>query len=130
MRDKAPMLLLVAATIAALAVVPESPFKHPADPAYQAVPATFVSVLAVLATRFFGARGARCEPWIFAILLGTMPMVYISSCLLHGGGPLLWLEVFGLVVFVSLAVLGMKRSFYFLAAGLAAHGMLWDLWHH
>jgi hypothetical protein len=40
------------------------------------------------------------------------------------------LEVFGIAVFVALAVAGWFRSPWFLVIGIAGHGVAWDLWHH
>jgi hypothetical protein len=50
-----------------------------------------------------------------------------------GGGahPVwLWVELFGLPVYAGLAVAGLKRSPWFLVAGIAAHGVGWDSWHY
>jgi hypothetical protein len=42
----------------------------------------------------------------------------------------LWIELLGLVVYVALAVLGLKVSPWFLVVGIAAHGLAWDSWHY
>jgi hypothetical protein len=42
----------------------------------------------------------------------------------------LWVEVLGTIIFVALAVLGVKRSPWFLAIGMVLHGLAWDTWHY
>jgi hypothetical protein len=82
-------------------------------------------------TRFLGAAGRRIErAWLAAFLAG-MPLVYLASWLVHDGHNRLWLgiETLALPVFVLLAVLALKRSPWYLAGGLLAHGLLWDAWH-
>jgi hypothetical protein len=39
-------------------------------------------------------------------------------------------EVLGTIIFVALAVLGLKGSPWFLAVGIVAHGLAWDTWHY
>src|SRR6476659_1164220 len=38
-------------------------------------------------------------------------------------------ELVGFLIYVTLAVLGLKRH-WLIAAGIAAHGIAWDLWHY
>ena len=42
----------------------------------------------------------------------------------------LWVEIAGVPVYATLAVLGLRRSPWFLAAGIAGHGLAWDSWHY
>jgi hypothetical protein len=56
-----------------------------------------------------------------------MPLVYVSRYLFASTGRManswFWVEVLGTTVFVALAVLGLKRSPWFLAIGTnGAHG--------
>lgn len=132
MRNLGSILLLLLATVGALLFLPEAPWRHLQEPTYSAVPGTVVSVLVVLYLRTLDERGARIEPWIFAVFLALMPTVYLSSWLRSPERESLWLlvELGGLLIYGGLAVLGMRRSYWFLAAGIAAHGLFWDLWHH
>ena len=63
-----------------------------------------------------------------------MPLVYVARYLFAatGGGPnyWFWVEVLGTAIFVALAVLGVKRSPWFLAIGMVLHGLAWDAWHY
>ena len=34
------------------------------------------------------------------------------------------------MIFAVLAVAGLRGSGWYLAVGIAAHGLAWDLWHH
>jgi hypothetical protein len=89
-----------------------------------------LATLAVLRRR--GASGAARERRVLAAFLAGMPFVYVTSFLVSREGPLgdwLAIELVGLVVFGTLAWLGLRRSPWFLVAGIATHGLLWDLWH-
>jgi hypothetical protein len=63
-----------------------------------------------------------------------MPLVYVSRYLFastgHAASFWLWVEVLGTIIFVALAVLGVKRSPWFLAIGMVLHGLVWDTWHY
>lgn len=41
-----------------------------------------------------------------------------------------WVEILGMTIFVALAVLGLKHSPWFLAIGMVAHGLTWDIWQY
>ncbi len=47
----------------------------------------------------------------------------------HTGFLWLGVEAAGLLVYAAFAVLGFKRSPWFLVAGIMAHGLAWDIWH-
>jgi hypothetical protein len=66
-----------------------------------------------------------------ALFLLGMPTVYLGSLALHGGNRS-WLttELIGQIAFATLAIAGLRGSGWILVAGLAAHGLAWDLWHH
>jgi len=41
-----------------------------------------------------------------------------------------WVEIMGTTTFAAIAVLGVKRSPWFLAIGMVLHGLTWDTWHY
>jgi hypothetical protein len=71
---------------------------------------------------------------LLAAFLVGMPLVYVARFLLASTGRAanywLWAEVLGTTIFVALAVLGVKRSPWFLAIGMVLHGLAWDTWHY
>jgi hypothetical protein len=84
-------------------------------------------------TRFLGRRGIAIERIALALFLAGMPLVYIVRWLVSragAGSGWLWVELSGLVVYATLAVLGLKVSPWFLVAGIAGHGLAWDSWHY
>lgn len=74
------------------------------------------------------------ERFVLAAFLGGMPVVYFAQYLATDGnaqpGGWLWLELAGILIFVTLAVLGLKTSPWFLVIGIVAHGLGWDSWHY
>lgn len=129
--DAVGLAVLSLSTSCALLLVPDlslASLKNPADAA--AIGTCFVfTVLVVL--RGLGIRGSRIERYLFASFLAFMPVVYIENRLLFGGSmEWLYVELVGLVVFVTLAVLGLKKSPWFTVVGIAAHGLFWDSWHY
>lgn len=130
--DKLALIPLIGGTLAALLFVPELPFGHLDDPAYQAVPGTVLILAAILVTRAFGPRAARVERGLFAYFLAVMPIVYISSLVRSPGGMTtlsLGLQVLGLVLFAAAALVGFFVWAWALPLGIAAHGLVWDLAH-
>ncbi len=109
-------------------VVPASPFSHLNQPVYLATLLAPVTCVVLIALRFRAPRAVRLEKLLLALFLGGMPFVYASTALL-GGHPV-GAELVGIAVFVPLALAGYRGSPWFLAAGIAAHGVGWDLWHH
>jgi hypothetical protein len=71
---------------------------------------------------------------LLAGFLVLMPLVYVARYLFASTGRAtlywLWVEVLGTIIFVGLAVLGVKRSPWFLAIGIVLHGLAWDTWHY
>lgn len=128
--DAMGLVALTFSTSLALLLVPDlssNSWKSPAETG--AVGMALVFTIVVL-LRCSGQRGSRFEQYLLAVVLGFMPLVYIESCLLLGGGmEWLFVEIVGFVVFASLAVLGLKVSPWFTVVGIAAHGLLWDSWH-
>src|ERR1043165_4337612 len=103
------------------------------DVCLQAAVISGATIVLLYVTRFLGARGIALERIALALFLAGMPVVYIVRWLTErdgAGGEWLWLELLGLVVYAALAVLGLKVSAWYLAGGIAAHGIAWDSWHY
>lgn len=130
MRRFDPFLLPVAAATWTLFwLVPGFPLAHLDDPGHWGVLGYLLVLALVLRLRLKGARGTRSERRLLALFLAGMPVVYVADWLRFGGPPAwLWIELLGVVCFWALALLGWRRSPWFLVAGLFAHG-LWDAAH-
>ncbi|HTE51058.1 MAG TPA: hypothetical protein VK698_09340 [Kofleriaceae bacterium] len=107
-----------------------------ADPCHHAAIAAAITIAILWATRRLGRRGVAIERQVMAAFLIGMPLIYIARWLLTGGGhgadggPLwLGIELLGLPLYAGLALAGLRRSPWFLVAGIAAHGLAWDSWH-
>jgi hypothetical protein len=63
-----------------------------------------------------------------------MPLVHVARHLFvsTGRAAIYWfgVEILGTTIFGALAVLGVKRSPWFLAIGMVLHGLAWDSWHY
>ena len=95
---------------------------------------TAIVVMGIMvACRFLGERGVLIERITAALFLAGMPLVYVIRWLEVSGadaGPTaLALELVGVLVYVSLAIVGFRRSPWVLVGGIAAHGIAWDAWH-
>ncbi len=125
-------LLVVMTAIATVGVPAESWRTSPLDPTHLATLTAIAVVLTLLVLRWRGGRPGR-ERAITAAFLAGMPVVYVASWAWtqpHDGAGWLALEGVGLVAYGALAMLGMRRSPWFLAIGIAGHGIAWDAWHH
>lgn len=103
------------------------------DPCLQAAAIAGATIVLLYVTRLLGARGVAIERIVLALFLAGMPLVYILRWVQYRDGAgrgWLWLELLGFVVFAVFAVLGLKISPWYLAAGIAAHGIAWDIWHY
>jgi hypothetical protein len=101
-----------------------------ADPCRQAAVAAAATIVFLFATRHAGPRAIPLERTVMAGFLIAMPLVYVASWLTAGGGDIwLWIEIAGFPLYAALAVMGLKRSPWFLVAGIAGHGLAWDAWH-
>lgn len=128
--DAVGLAILTFSTSMALLLVPDLTLNSLKNPAEMGAIGTCFLFTVVVFLRCSGKRGSRLEQYLLAALLGFMPLVYIESSLLFGGGrEWLYVEIGGLIAFASLAVLGLKVSPWFTVVGLAAHGLLWDSWH-
>jgi hypothetical protein len=77
-------------------------------------------------------RAIQAERWLLAAFLCGMPVVYVLRYLVAANtkpGGWFWLELAGIAIFATLALLGVKISPWFLVIGIAAHGLGWDWWH-
>jgi hypothetical protein len=121
-----PPAFLVACTAIAFATVPADSWRF--DSCHLAAIGGLATSAALLVTRFLGPKGFALERPLLAVFLASMPLVYVGSGL--EGGKLDFVEVFAVPVYGALAYLGIRRSAWYLAGGIAAHGLLWDAWHH
>jgi hypothetical protein len=110
------------------------PWQVSGDPCLLAAAATVIIVACLWLTRWQGSRGVIFERNLLAGFLVAMPLVYVARYLFASSGGAanhwLWVEVLGTIIFVALAVLGVKRSPWFLAIGMVLHGVAWDAWHY
>ena len=112
----------------------EVPWHLSGDPCLLAAAATGVIVMCLWLTRWRGFRGLIFERNLLAGFLVGMPLVYVSRYLFAFAGRAanywFWVEILGTTFFAALAVLGVKRSAWFLAIGMVLHGLAWDVWHY
>jgi hypothetical protein len=129
--DALGLAAFAATTFAAALVVPDLSLSLVGQPVFSAVIASAIVLTLVTVLRARGRRGSRLERLFLALFLSLMPTVYLMSWLRFGGGGG-WLgsELAGQVVFGALAIAGLRRSPWFLAIGIAGHGILWDAWHY
>lgn len=110
------------------------PWQLSGDPCLLAAGTTGGIVTCLWLTRWRGLRGVIFERNLLAGFLVIMPLVYVARYLFTftGSAPnyWLWVEILGTIIFVALAVLGVKRSPWFLAIGMMLHGLAWDAWHY
>lgn len=113
-------------------LVPAAPWSsYFINPAYFALVGASVTSAVLLVLRLWSPRQLRLERLALAVFLGSMPLIYLWSALWRSAEPAqLFTEAIGLLVFGGIAVLGYRGSPWWLAAGIAAHGLLWDAWHH
>jgi len=122
---------LLAQLVFTLWIVPVSPFGHMGEPIYLAAVASSALAVALMALRLRARRDAHLEKLLLALFLGAMPMIYTLTALRDGeSGRVLVIECTAILVFGALAVVGFLRSPWFLVAGIAGHGLLWDASHH
>ena len=102
------------------------------DPCRQAMILAALTIVLLFITRSLGPRGIAVERIVLAFFLAGMPLIYIRRWFLEGPQSASWLgvEIFGLAVYAVLALLGYRKSPWILAAGIAAHGLVWDAIHY
>lgn len=90
-----------------------------------------IAALEFLILRVLPKRILKLERALYALFLGSMPLLYFGAALLAGANLTdLIIEFLGVIIFIGLAVWGYFKSFTVLAVGIIAHGVGWDLWHH
>jgi hypothetical protein len=128
------VLLIVVTFVGTWLSLYRVPWQVSVDPCLLAAAATGGIVTCLWLTRWGGLRGVIFERNLLAGFLVLMPLVYVARYLFAatGGGAnyWFWLEVLGTAIFVALAVLGLKRSPWFLVTGMVLHGLAWDAWHY
>jgi hypothetical protein len=132
MKDKLAFAFAAATTAATLYSVPTWQ-GFLLDPCLWAAAIAALTIILLLVTRHLGDRARLFEVKWLALFLAGMPLIYVGRWILDGGllagyGALI-LEVAGLLFYATLAVLGLRQH-WFLVAGIAAHGMGWDIWHY
>ena len=129
-RDLVGFALLYAQLAATFWIVPDWSPSHIGEPTYLAGVGNVVGTFVISAIRLSGRRGSIAERAYLALFLGAMPFVYLSSWILTPQQGWLLPELVGVAIFVAAAVLGWRGSIWWLAFGIAAHGLFWDLWHY
>jgi hypothetical protein len=124
--DRLGVILLIVATIAAIALVPGGEWAAFSKPTTVAVYGFLITLPILALTRF--RRALFFERVVFAVFLSAMPFVYVAGSLNAGSSGTLPVELAGVPIYVALAILGMKKP-VLLAAGIVLHGVGWDVWH-
>jgi hypothetical protein len=129
-RDLAGLACLYTQLGASYWIVPDWSISHLGQPVHLAAIAGLATSALIAMLHLRGIRGSSIERTVLAVFLGGMPFVYVASWLVSPEPGWLGIELLGVAIFVPLAILGTTRSAWFLAGGIAAHGLLWDVWHH
>ncbi len=110
------------------------PWRMSLDPCLIASAATVIVVGCLWITRWKRFRAVTFERKLLASFLAGMPLVYVVRYLFASSGRVMsyWfgVEILGAATFGVLAILGVKRSPWFLVIGIALHGLAWDSWHY
>lgn len=123
-RRALPWIPVAAATGTLPWIVPENPLLHLDDPSHWGL-IGYLGVLFLLLRR--AGRGVPRRT--LTLFLAGMPLIYLANWLRHGGtSGWLTVELSGLASFGFLAWMGRFRAGWWLAVGIAAHG-LWDVAH-
>ena len=133
-QEKVQTVLLIVISFVTVWRLYRVPWQASADPCLLAAAATVVILSLLWLTRWRGLRGVYLERKLFAAFLAGMPLVCVMRYLFASAGRAasfwLWVEILGVPIFAALAVLGVKRSPWFLTIGIAVHGLAWDSWHY
>lgn len=100
------------------------------DPCLHASIASAITVALLWMTWSLGSRAAKAERIVLTIFLVGMPFVYLARYRYVGAADGFGIELLGVPIYATLALLGWKQSPWFLAVGIAAHGFGWDSWHY
>ena len=127
----AVLIALSIITVWMLYMVPS--WQAAGDPFLLAAIASAVTAACLWLARWLGSRAVKFErAWLAAFLVG-MPLVYVMGWFAAGdraASSWIWVELLGLALFATFAALGLKNSPWFLAIGIAGHGLAWDSWHY
>ena len=135
-RKPGAIALLALLTLVTAWTIYQVPSWHGAlgDPCRLASIGAAVTAVFLWATLMLGGRTIQSESIWLAVFLAAMPLVYVSRYLYavqtNEGGSWLWLELSSVPIYAVLAWLGVRRSPWFLAAGIVLHGLGWDAWHY
>ncbi|MDX2166030.1 MAG: hypothetical protein SF182_03170 [Deltaproteobacteria bacterium] len=130
LRDLVGFAFLYAQLLSTFWLVPDWSPAHLLQPVYLAAVGGIVTTFAITGIRVSGRRGSVIERLLLAVFLAGMPLIYLSSWLLAPQSGWLAGELLGVAWFVGLAIAGWRGSIWWLAIGIAAHGVGWDLWHY
>src|SRR5215470_13680467 len=92
-----------------------------------------LTVVFLWVTFGIGPRAFQTERRVLTAFLIAMPIVYAAGyigVMRSVSAGTAWLEFGSIPLFGILALLGLKRSPWFLAIGIAGHGFGWDAWHY
>ncbi len=121
-------LLLVLATVAALAVVPDWPHRHLANPSYWAVGGFVVLTVRLLSRSRRSWEPGGAARLVVIAFLALVPIVYVADWFRFGGsGPELGLQLAGVALWLW-AALAARTSDTVLWVACIAHA-LWDAIH-
>lgn len=123
-------LLIAVLAYAWIGLAPESPLLHLLLPPYFATLAAVLVAAQLVVLRLLPRRRLRLEKLVLALFLGAMPLIYLWAAWLANDAGGMKLEAVGLLLFGSLAIWGWLRSPAIIGAGIVAHGVAWDAWHH
>jgi hypothetical protein len=128
------LLLILFSAVGTWIALFRVPWQLSGDPCLFAAAATGVIAACLWLSRWQGSRGASFERYLLAGFLVFMALVYVMRYVFASTGRAasswLWVEILSVPVFAALAVLGVKRSPWFLAIGITLHGLAWDSWHY
>jgi hypothetical protein len=113
-----------------VALVPPAFTSDLSNPAHLATLGGIAGIVVLLLTTIWPLKDPKMERSLLAQILASMPLFYLWAAWLHGERIDVLLELLGLVFFGAVAFYGYRTSSLVLAAGIAAHGLLWDSWHH
>lgn len=100
------------------------------NPAYFALVGATLSAAIYVGVSLVVADSMAWRRLLLALFLAGMPLIYLWAAVVASDRSTVVLESIGLVVIIAMAVFGFRRSLLVLGAGIAAHGIAWDAWHH
>jgi len=128
------VLLIIVSFVGTWLALYRVPWRVSGDPCLIAAAAMAAVVICLWLTRWQGVRGVTFERYLLAGFLVYMALVYVMRYLFASTGGAanhwLWIEILSVLIFAVLAVLSVKSSPWFLAVGIALHGLAWDSWHY